>query len=115
MLKRRKAVYEAAKQQRPERWRGQTRNLGPVRVVSLNPDTVIVQLPLFLQAYLDVRRHHRSFGNLDSDFSDIYSMHLWWLDEKRTDCSNFHNGLLKGLYIRNIDMTYYIVARRYLE
>jgi len=38
ILKRRKAVYEAAKQQRPERWRGQTRNWDPVRLVYLNPD-----------------------------------------------------------------------------
>ena len=38
ILKRRKAVYEAAKQQRPERWRSQTRNWDPVCVVYLNPD-----------------------------------------------------------------------------
>lgn len=38
ILKQRKAVYEAAKKQRPERWRGQTRNWDPVRVVYLNPD-----------------------------------------------------------------------------
>jgi putative transposase len=38
ILKRRKAVYEAAKQRRPERWRGPTRNWDPVREVYLNPD-----------------------------------------------------------------------------
>lgn len=38
ILKRRKAVYESAKQQRPERWRGKTRNWDPVHVVYLNPD-----------------------------------------------------------------------------
>jgi putative transposase len=38
ILKRRKAVYEAAKQQRPERWRGKTRNWDPIRAVYLNPD-----------------------------------------------------------------------------
>lgn len=38
ILKQRKAVYEAAKKQRPERWRGQTRNWDPVHVVYLNPD-----------------------------------------------------------------------------
>jgi putative transposase len=37
-LTQRKAVYEAAKKQRPERWRGKTRNWDPVRVVYLNPD-----------------------------------------------------------------------------
>jgi putative transposase len=38
ILKQRKTVYEAAKKQRPERWRGQTRNWDPVHVVYLNPD-----------------------------------------------------------------------------
>lgn len=38
ILKRRKAVYEAARKQRPERWRGETRNWDPVHVVYLNPD-----------------------------------------------------------------------------
>jgi putative transposase len=38
ILQRRKAIYEAAKQQRPERWRGKTRNWEPVHVVYLNPD-----------------------------------------------------------------------------
>jgi putative transposase len=38
ILKQRKTVYEAAKKQRPERWRGETRNWDPVRVVYLNPD-----------------------------------------------------------------------------
>ena len=38
MLKKRAIVYEAAKQQRPERWSGATRNWQPVLVVHLNPD-----------------------------------------------------------------------------
>lgn len=38
MLKKRAIVYEAAKQQRPERWSGATRNWQPVPVVHLNPD-----------------------------------------------------------------------------
>lgn len=38
LLERRKAVYEAAQKQRPERWSGKTRNWEPILVVSLNPD-----------------------------------------------------------------------------
>lgn len=38
ILKRRKAVYEQAKRQRPERWCGNTRNWESVPVVHLNPD-----------------------------------------------------------------------------
>lgn len=38
LLEKRAIVYEAAKQQRPERWSGVTRNWQPVLVVHLNPD-----------------------------------------------------------------------------
>jgi putative transposase len=38
ILAARKEVYEAAKQKRPERWRGETRNWSPVGEVWLNPD-----------------------------------------------------------------------------
>lgn len=41
MLEKRASVYEAAKQQRPERWSGATRNWQPVLVVHLNPDQQI--------------------------------------------------------------------------
>jgi putative transposase len=38
ILKRRHALYEKAKQKRPERWSGNTRNWEPVGAVSLNPE-----------------------------------------------------------------------------
>ena len=38
LLAKRVAVYEAARQQHPERWRGTTRNWQPVLVTHLNPD-----------------------------------------------------------------------------
>jgi transposase InsO family protein len=37
LLKQRKAVYETARQQNPERWSGKTRNWNPVEEVWLNP------------------------------------------------------------------------------
>ena len=37
VLRRREAVYKAAKANHPERWSGETRNWNPVRVVHLNP------------------------------------------------------------------------------
>jgi putative transposase len=37
LLKQRKAVYETARQQNPERWSGETRNWNPVEEVWLNP------------------------------------------------------------------------------
>lgn len=38
ILARRKQVYEAAKQQHPERWAGDTRNWSPIKEVWLNPE-----------------------------------------------------------------------------
>ena len=43
LLLKRSAVYEAAKNRRPERWSGATRNWQPVRVVHLNPDHKIAE------------------------------------------------------------------------
>jgi len=53
----------------------------------------------------------------DGDFRGVYSMHLWahlWWSEKRCDFSQFHAGLLTDKYIREVDTTYNIVARRFL-
>jgi len=38
ILAQRKQVYEAAKQQHPERWTGETRNWSPIEEVWLNPE-----------------------------------------------------------------------------
>ena len=44
LLQKRIAVYEAAKQARPERWSGDTRNWQHVSVVHLNPDQKIIKV-----------------------------------------------------------------------
>ena len=54
---------------------------------------------------------------LDDDYDGVYSMHLWqhlWWSPDRTDFTNFHNGLLDEHYIRTVDTTYNMVARRFL-
>ncbi len=38
ILQRRRAVYEAARDRHPERWRGRIRNLDPIETVVLNPE-----------------------------------------------------------------------------
>ena len=38
ILRRRKAVYEAAKKRNPDRWSGETRNWEPIKTVGLNPE-----------------------------------------------------------------------------
>ncbi|MBX2991126.1 MAG: glycosyl transferase [Bacteroidetes bacterium] len=57
------------------------------------------------------------FKKCDADFSGMYSMHLWsniWWSRWRRDFWNFHSGKLTPRYIRNVDTTYNILARRYL-
>jgi len=58
------------------------------------------------------------FEGLDTDVTGIYSMHLWshlWWDERRTDFSTFHAGLLTEKHIRTVDTTYNVLARRFLH
>ncbi|VVB72337.1 Glycosyltransferase sugar-binding region containing DXD motif protein [uncultured archaeon] len=57
------------------------------------------------------------FEEYDRDFNGVISMHLWshlWWSKKRKDFSSFHGGLMTEDYIRNIDTTYNIIARRFL-
>jgi hypothetical protein len=53
----------------------------------------------------------------DTHYEDVISMHLWshlWWSKKRRDFSDFHGGLLTERYIREVDTTYNLVARRFL-
>lgn len=40
--------------------------------------------------------------------------HLWW-DPMRTDFISFHNGMLTEDFIRKVDTTYNLIARKYLD
>ena len=54
---------------------------------------------------------------LDSDYSGVTSMHLWshlWWAKSRRDFTDFHSGLLTEAFIREVDTTYNLVARKYL-
>ncbi len=78
--------------------------------------TIIPQVHFFKHIWT-VEGIHTLFEGLDSDFSQVYSMHMWnhlWWDAGRTDFSSFHEGLLTEDYIRNVDTTYNIIARQYL-
>ena len=53
----------------------------------------------------------------DFDYTDMYSIHLWahlWWDKQRRDFSSFHAGLLTESFIRTVDTTYTVAARRFL-
>jgi hypothetical protein len=54
---------------------------------------------------------------LDADSTGVVSMHLWshlWWSRWRSDFSRFHAGKLTEEYIRRVDTTYNLVARRFL-
>jgi hypothetical protein len=56
--------------------------------------------------------------DLDPDLEEVYSLHLWahlWWSALRTDFSTFHAGRLTEEYIRTVDTTYNVVARRFLD
>ncbi len=53
----------------------------------------------------------------DADYSGVVSMHLWshlWWSQRRVDFSTFHAGRLTEEYVRTVDTTYNLVARRFL-
>jgi hypothetical protein len=53
----------------------------------------------------------------DRDYEGVVSMHLWshlWWSRRRRDFSDFHQEMLTEAYIRAVDTTYNLVARRFL-
>ncbi|MEK7672190.1 MAG: hypothetical protein AAB344_08225, partial [Bacteroidota bacterium] len=53
----------------------------------------------------------------DTNYDGILSMHLWsslWWSRWRRDFSSFHAGKLTEEYIRKVDTTYNLVARKFL-
>lgn len=53
----------------------------------------------------------------DTDYGNMVSMHLWshlWWSKQRRDFSDFHAGQLSEAFIREVDTTYNLVARKYL-
>ena len=60
---------------------------------------------------------HSLLQGMDNDYQGVISMHLWshlWWKRWRRDFSDFHAGLLTEEYVRNVDTTYNIIARKYL-
>ncbi len=82
------------------------------------PDSVhIVPSLHFFKHMWTIQGIHTLFEGLDTDFDEVYSMHMWnhlWWDAARTDFSNFHAGLLTEDYIRSVDTSYNVIARRFL-
>lgn len=91
----------------------------PMALQQQMPDTVYIAPYRYFYKHMWTREGLADlFENLDSDFSDVYSMHLWahlWWDEQQTWFPHFHQGLLTEQYIREVDTTYNLIARKFLD
>lgn len=87
-------------------------------LTSRYPDEVCVAPQRYFFKHPCTREGIRTLlEGLDADFEDVYSLHLWahaWWELGRRDFSNFDAGRLCESYIRSVDTTYNIVARRFL-
>jgi hypothetical protein len=58
------------------------------------------------------------FEDVNLDLHEVYSLHLWahlWWDDWRTDFTTFHAGLLTESHIREVETTYNLIARGFLD
>jgi len=90
----------------------------PYRLSQEHPDWIHVEPPRSFYAYMwtidDIRA---LFEGRDTDWEGAYSIHLWshlWWSRRRRDFSRVHAGRFTERYIRNVDTTFNLVARRFL-
>jgi len=90
----------------------------PQELSEAHPDLIHIEPKRSFYGYMWTREDlYQLFERCDSDFSGIYSIHLWshlWWAKKRRDFSNFHAGRLTEKIIRNVDTTYNFLARPFL-
>lgn len=89
------------------------------RLGKLMPEELHVCPPHFFYKHPWTRAGiHTMLLGKDFDYSEMYSMHLWahlWWERERRDFSTFHAGLLTERFIRTVDTTYTVAARRFLD
>jgi len=88
------------------------------RLAERHPELVHVEPQRTFYKHLWTREGLRTLlEGCDPDVEGVVSMHLWshlWWSRWRRDFSDFHGGLLTEEFIRSVDTTYNIVARRFL-
>ena len=98
-------------------WSGHS-TLLPHRLAARYPDLVHVEpMRTFYKHPWTRDGLHTLLRGCDRDFDGVVSMHLWshlWWSRRRRGFSDFHAGLLTESYVRGVDTTYNIVARRFL-
>lgn len=90
----------------------------PRRLATQYPELVHLEPPRTFYKHMWTREGiHTLLEGLDTDNQDVVSFHLWahlWWSRWRRDFSSFHGGKMTEDYIRRVDTTYNVVARKYL-
>ena len=98
-------------------WSGHSGFL-PQRLSDEHPDWIHVEsVRSFYKHVCSIDGVRMLFEGCDDDFASIYSMHLWhhmWAAWWRRDFTTFHEAKLTEEFVRQVDTTYNLVARRFL-
>ena len=90
----------------------------PDRLAQKYPDLVHIEPPRSFYKHMWTPEGLKNlFNACDADNEGVISMHLWahlWWSRWRCDFSDFHAGLLTEKFIREVDTTYNLLARKFL-
>jgi len=90
----------------------------PQELSEQHPDLIHIEPPLtFYKHMWTIEGIETLLRGCDRDVEGVVSFHLWshlWWSRRRKDFSSFHAGLLTEDYVRSVDSTYNLVARRFL-
>ncbi len=90
----------------------------PQRLSEEHPELIHVEPTTTFYKHPCTRQGIRTLlEELDDDFTNVVSMHLWshlWWSRARRDFSSFHADRLTERYVKRLDTTYTLVAQRFL-
>lgn len=90
----------------------------PRELASQYPDLVHLEPERTFYKHMWTREGiHTLLEGLDTDNEGVVSFHLWahlWWLWRRRDFSTFHAGKMTEEFVRNVDTTYNVVARKFL-
>lgn len=90
----------------------------PQRLADANPGLIHIEPQRSFYPHPWTRQGIRTLLEAcDPDLEGVYSMHLWshlWWSRWRIGFSTFHAGRLTERYLREVDTTYALAARRWL-
>lgn len=90
----------------------------PSRLASQYPALVHLEPPRIFYKHMWTRQGiHTLLEGLDTDNEGVVSFHLWahlWWNRYRRDFSTFHAGKMTEAFVRQVDTTYNVVARKFL-